>query len=108
MASGARDSNVLFGALAAFASWALYGSGAGVDLAHLPERAEISLHFSALAGAFAVGVAGAKWITAESDKQLLKESVKTAASQLTMSPDESDRLVQGPPRQVLQRLKGTA
>jgi len=99
-------SNILFGALAAFASWALYGSGAGVNLA-LPERAEISLHFSALAGAFVVGVAGAKWITAESDKQLLKESVKAAASQPTKSPDESEKLVQGPPRKVLERVKGT-
>jgi hypothetical protein len=40
-------SNVLVGALAAFTSWASYGSGAGVELAKTAaagsERAEISL-----------------------------------------------------------------
>jgi len=53
-------SNVLVGALAAFSSWAAYGSGAGVELARNAasgsERAQISLTFSALAGAFFVGV----------------------------------------------------
>ena len=53
-------------AFAAFASWSFYGSGAGVELAAVAagtERAQISLTFSALAGALLVGVAGAKWIT---------------------------------------------
>src|SRR3954471_8126860 len=61
--------NVLVGAFSAFASWAFYGSGAAVDLAAMGERTEIGLRFSALAGAFLVGVAGAKWITNEADKQ---------------------------------------
>jgi hypothetical protein len=43
-------------------------------------RSVISLRFSALAGAFLVGVAGAKWITSEVDKRLLKESVKVAVN----------------------------
>lgn len=76
-------SNVLVGALAAFASWSMYGSGAGVDLARHASagdaRAQISLTFSALAGAFFVGVAGARWITNEVDKRLLKASVTVAA-----------------------------
>jgi hypothetical protein len=97
-------SNVLIGALAAFTSWALYGSGSGIDLANLPERAEISLRFSALAGAFFVGLGGAKWITAESDKQLLKESVKVA-NLPKMSPDECERLVEGSPRRILERVQ---
>ena len=37
-------SNVLVGALAAFSSWAFYGSGASVELANLTERATISLN----------------------------------------------------------------
>jgi hypothetical protein len=72
-------SNVLIGAVSAFSSWAFYGSGASVELAQLTERSQISLRFSALAGAFLVGVAGAKWITSEVDKRLLKESVKVAS-----------------------------
>src|SRR5580698_10209735 len=81
-------SNVIIGAVAAFSSWAFYGSGAGIELAAKatelagisPERAGISLTFTALAGALLVGVAGARWITNEIDKRLLKESVKIAGS----------------------------
>src|SRR5262249_24027073 len=97
-------SNALFGAFAAFASWALYGSGAGVNLANLSERSELSLHFSALAGAFIVGVAGPKWITNESDKMLLKESLRFAHKR-KLSPEECDQLVQGSARQVLERVE---
>jgi hypothetical protein len=98
-------STVLIGGFAAFASWAFYGSGAGVELGILTtERTAISLRFSALAGAFLVGVAGAKWVTNEVDKQLLKESVKVASSS-TKSPEECDKLVQGSARQVLGRVE---
>ena len=61
--------NILIGAFAVFASWSFYGSGPGVELGIINEpRAVLSLKFSALAGAFLVGVAGAKWITNEVDK----------------------------------------
>jgi hypothetical protein len=101
-------SNVLVGALAAFASWASYGSGAGVELAKSVSvgspRAEISLTFSALAGAFFVGVAGARWITNEADKRLLKESVSVAA-QKAISPKECAEILQASPRRALQALQ---
>ena len=96
--------NVFVGGFAAFASWAFYGSGAAIDLAELSETSRVSLRFSAIAGAFLVGVVGAKWITNEADKVLLKESVKTA-SQSKLPPDECERLVQGSARQVLARVK---
>jgi hypothetical protein len=94
----------LVGAVAAFTSWAAYGSGAGVDLATAGERDQISLRFSALAGAFFIGLVGAKWITNESDKLLLKESVKVASAH-TKSAEECERLVQGSARQVLNRVQ---
>jgi hypothetical protein len=98
-------SNIFVGAFAAFASWAFYGSGAGVELVDFSsERTQISLRFSALAGAFLVGVAGAKWVTNESDKLLLKESVKVASS-ATKAPAECERLVQGSAEQVLERVQ---
>ena len=52
-------SNILIGAFAAFSSWAFYGSGAAIELAGQTQtpRSVISLRFSALAGAFLVGVA---------------------------------------------------
>ena len=99
--------NVLVGAFAAFASWSFYGSGAGVELAAVAagtERAQISLTFSALAGALLVGVAGAKWITNEVDKKLLKESVKIAGTK-KLSMEECEKLVVGSPRQVLLQVE---
>lgn len=100
-------SNVLFGAFAAFASWSFYGSGAGVDLADLSTRTEISLRFSAIAGAFMVGLVGAKWLTSEADKMLLKESVKVV-SRARLPPEECERLVQGSAEQVLDRIEKSA
>ena len=97
-------SNVLIGAFAAFASWSFYGSGASVDLAHESERAVLSLKFSALAGALLVGVGGARWITNEVDKRLLKESVKVAA-QKNLSRQECEELLNAPARQVLKAVQ---
>jgi hypothetical protein len=101
--------NILVGGFAAFASWAFYGSGAGVELAAktAQERGVISLKFSALAGAFLVGVAGAKWITNEVDKKLLKESVKIAGTQ-KLTEEECQKLVEGPALTVLDRVERTA
>jgi hypothetical protein len=98
-------SNVLVGALAAFASWSLYGSGAGVDLARHAsagdERAQISLTFGALAGAFFVGVAGARWITNEVDKRLLKETAKIAADK-QLPRAQCEEIVEASPRRALE------
>lgn len=99
--------NVLVGAFAAFASWAFYGSGAGIDLGSGGLRTGITLRFSALAGAFLVGVAGAKWIANESDKQLLKESVKVAGTKVLTS-EECDLLVRGSALQVLRRVESAS
>ena len=95
--------NVLIGAVAALISWALYGSGAGVELGETT-RAEISLKLPALAGALLVGVAGAKWLTSEADKGLLKESVKVAG-QKPLTDQECEKIVQGSALDVLQRVE---
>jgi hypothetical protein len=97
-------SNILIGAFAAFSSWSFYGSGASIELADPSARTMISLRFSALAGAFLVGVAGAKWITNEVDKRLLKESVKVVAKKALPS-EQSEQIVEGSPRQVLRDVK---
>ena len=98
-------SNILIGAFAAFSSWAFYGSGASVELADKDLRTVISLRFSALAGAFLVGVAGAKWITSEVDKRLLKESVKVAVNSNKLPKEKSEHITEGSPRQVLHDVK---
>jgi len=97
-------SNVLVGAFSAFSSWAFYGSGASVELTQLNERALISLKFSALAGAFLVGVAGARWITNEVDKKLLKETVKEAATK-HVSDRECEQILNGPAREALRAME---
>jgi hypothetical protein len=98
-------SNILIGAFAAFSSWAFYGSGAGIELGDKSLRTVISLKFSVLAGAFLVGVAGAKWITNEVDKRLLKESVRVAANSEKMPKDRSEYIAKGSARQVLHDVK---
>ena len=60
------------------------------SFAHATERSAISLTFSALAGAFLVGVAGSRWLTNEVDKRLLKESVREAAKKSILT-DETER-----------------
>jgi hypothetical protein len=97
-------SNILIGALAAFSSWAFYGSGASVELSQLGPRAAITLRFSALAGAFLVGVAGSRWLTNEVDKKLLKESIVAAASK-NIPPEECEKMVKARPREVLHAVE---
>ena len=97
--------NILVGAFAAFSSWAFYGSGASVELAEQSVRAVISLRFSALAGAFLVGVAGAKWITNEVDKRLLKETVKVAVKSEKLPDERAEHITEGSARKVLHEVK---
>ena len=95
-------STVIIGAFAAFASWAFYGSGATIDIADSAARPHLQM--PALAGAFLIGVVGAKWITNEADKGLLKESVKVAGTKDKMSPEEADAITRGTPLEVLQKV----
>lgn len=96
-------STIIAGAFAAFASWAFYGAGAGINAAD--SEVKVSLQFSALAGAFLIGVVGAKWITNEADKKLLKESVKVAATK-SMPPEKASELVSASPIAVLKTVAG--
>jgi hypothetical protein len=98
-------SNILTGAFAAFSSWSFYGSGASIDLADKSLRTVMSLRFSALAGAFLVGVAGAKWITGEVDKRLLKETVQVAVNSDKLPKEQSEHITEGSPRQILHNVK---
>jgi len=95
-------STVLLGAFAAFASWAFYGSGAVIDLAKPEQLPHFQL--SAVAGAFLIGVIGAKWLTNESDKLLLKESVNTVTAKM-LPGDVANRITSGAPLEVLRNIK---
>jgi hypothetical protein len=95
-------STVLLRAFAAFASWAFYGSGAVIDLAKPEQLPHFQL--SAVAGAFLIGVIGSKWLTNESDKLLLRESVNTVTAKM-LPGDEANRITSGPPLKVLKNIK---
>jgi len=94
-------SSIIIGAFAAFASWAFYGSGAGIDLADPGKQTHLQL--SALAGACLVGVVGAKWIESESAKRLYQASVKAAAPHI-MPKEQAERLPLEAPSRVLQEV----
>jgi len=70
----------------------------------MSQRAQIRLRFSALAGAFLVGVAGARWITNEADKMLLRESIKKAAEK-KIPAEDCEELLNASPRQVLEAFE---
>jgi hypothetical protein len=92
--------NVFVGGVAAVTSWALYGSGASIDLA-ASQREQISLKLGALAGALIVGMAGSKWLTSEVDKNLAKQSVLEIAKQ-NLPQEKCAKLEQcRSPREVL-------
>ncbi len=96
-------STVVAGMFAAFASWAFYGSGATIDLADVLARPHLQM--PALAGAFLVGVVGAKWITNEADKRILRESTKIAGTKTKMSKEKAEEIASGAPIQVLKKVK---
>jgi hypothetical protein len=77
--------NVFIGGIAAIVSWGLYGRFAtatllGAAAAGSNAPLAIGLQASELASALLLGIAGAKWLTNEADKRLLKAAASIAAN----------------------------
>jgi hypothetical protein len=78
--------NALIGAVAAGISWGLYGPLSGMfifgDGATLSKNVAgaLGISLASLVGAVLVGVGGARWLTNEVDKNLLKAAASKAAS----------------------------
>ncbi|CAL9438903.1 hypothetical protein SUDANB105_02189 [Streptomyces sp. enrichment culture] len=73
---------MLVGAIAAFASWGLYGPLSGAPILGdegNPYRFSYGVTASGVAGALLVGVGGAKWLANHVDKRLYQEAATTAA-----------------------------
>lgn len=97
--------NILISGVAACISWGLYGPFAasyiiGGPVATAPE---FGLTLSAAAGALLVGVSGARWLTNEVDKTLLRTAAtasqqdKQKAAQIALAtPTEALHLAQEP------------
>jgi hypothetical protein len=78
--------NILIGAISAGISWGLYGpmanilvAGSRTALSQNPVES-YGVTLSSLVGAVLVGVGGARWLTNEVDKNLLKAAASKAAS----------------------------
>ncbi|WP_435008049.1 hypothetical protein P12x_005317 [Tundrisphaera lichenicola] len=79
--------NTLIGAIAAIISWGLYGPLSALFIAGTKEAMEknaqsasIGLSLASLVGAVLVGVGGARWLSNEVDKNLLRAAAAQAAS----------------------------
>jgi hypothetical protein len=74
--------NVLIGGIAAGVSWGLYGPLANAII--FPTGAVnttgVNIALATLVGAVLVGIGGARWLTNEVDKKLLKAAAAKAAS----------------------------
>lgn len=98
--------NVLIGAVAAFISWGLYGSYSGALIfGGSGGMSELNLTLSSIAGAILIGIGGARWLTNEVDKSLLKTAAVTAASSRPSS-EGSQRMVAATPSQTFNIAKG--
>lgn len=97
--------NVTVGAFAALISWALYGAGAGIELAQsVGAREALSLTVGALAGAALVGVGGARWLSSEVDAKLLRATVN-ATAQMVMTAEQRGAIASAPAVDVLKAVR---
>jgi len=100
--------NILVGAISAFISWGLYGAYSGVVIYSTPNGANFStdmgVSISAIAGAILIGIGGARWLTNEVDKNLLRTAAATAAAAMP-SRDDSRRITIATPAQAFNIAK---
>jgi hypothetical protein len=95
--------NSFIGSMAALVSWGLYGSGSGVELAKEAansQRVEVSLTIGAIAGAVLVGIGGAKWLSNEVDKKVLKE-VAVEAGEKEIPYEDCEKIRELSPKEAL-------
>jgi hypothetical protein len=103
--------NVIIGAIAAGVSWGLYGPLAAHYIAGTPEALQanatpekIGVALSSLVGAVLVGVGGARWLSNEVDKTVLKVvASKLAGAQPT--PSLAHRIAFASPSEALEIAK---
>jgi len=74
--------NIFIGGIAALVSWGLYGPFADVFIIggiNDPDIGLKGLSLSSVVGALLVGIGGARWLTNEVDKKLLRAAASLAA-----------------------------
>jgi hypothetical protein len=100
--------NIVIGAISAAISWGLYGPLSaytliGSDTAQKSNEALITsgLTLAALVGATLVGIGGAKWLTNEIDKKLLRAAASNAATN-SASTDKANKIALASPFEAFQ------
>ena len=97
--------NIIIGAVAASISWGLYGPfNLAVVFGTTPPSSgplpQPYLTLAALVGAVLVGIAGAKWLTNEVDKKLLRAAASEAAAR-SPQPDAAREIMLATPADAL-------
>ncbi len=70
--------NIGVGGVAACVSWGLYGPFSSMTVFGAGDGYSIGLTLASLVGAVMVGIAGARWLTNEVDKHMLRAAAETA------------------------------
>ena len=91
--------NVLVGIAAALISWGLYSSFGSVELLQ-PLASVTNFTLASVVGAMLIGIGGARWLTNEVDKQLLRAAAVEAAG-APASTTSSQEMVAASPARVL-------
>lgn len=91
--------NVLIGIASALTSWGLYSSFGSVELLQ-PLPTVTSFTLASVIGAMLVGMGGARWLTNEVDKRLLKAAVAEVAT-APASSTAPQQIVVASPAKVL-------
>ena len=106
--------NVLIGAVAAVISWGLYGPLSAFFIAGTPQALatnatpeKVGLSLAALVGAILVGVGGARWLSNEVDKRLLRAAAAEAANKPS-DPPKAQRIMGATPAQALKIARAVA
>ena len=99
--------NMFIGAVAAFVSWGLYGPLSSYLIVGTPEALDVNtspesvgLSLASFVGALLVGIGGARWLSNEIDKNLLRATAVAAAGK-TESPELAQRIASGSPAEAL-------
>jgi len=99
--------NVLIGSVASVISWGLYGPLSSFFVAGTAEALKanaspenVGLSLASLVGGLLIGVGGARWLSSEVDKNLLRAAAAEAAGK-NSSPNASQQISMASPAQAL-------
>lgn len=98
--------NIFISGIGACISWGLYGPLATANVVGAPAQ-EIGMTLSTFAGAILVGIAGARWVTNEVDKLMLR-AIASEAAKNPPSEDMAATLALAKPAECLEIIQKPA